>query len=185
MCAASVDTGYSVSTDDPAAELANRVRKNAGVVLAMQIGSDPQYQPHQPLAFTAPPAPRIQRPTPPHPHLPPHPSPRAHHLCPRCNHGRRCPHMTIEHRYRTNLNVHIQSLYQVIPALRVVNRAAAIKVGEPYPGMPSCLHAEMPAGRETRSCTRCTTSPAPLSFLSPLPISSFSESVPAACPLRT
>ncbi|KAJ7707957.1 hypothetical protein B0H16DRAFT_1823534 [Mycena metata] len=57
MRAASVDTGYSASTDDPAAEFANRVRKNAGLVLAVQIGSEPQYQPHQPSAFTAPPAP--------------------------------------------------------------------------------------------------------------------------------
>ncbi|KAJ7715526.1 hypothetical protein B0H16DRAFT_1251508, partial [Mycena metata] len=42
-------------------------------------------------------------------------------------------HTTIKCRYRTNLNAHIQSLRQVVPALH----AAAIKAGEPYPGMPS------------------------------------------------
>ncbi|KAJ7766072.1 hypothetical protein B0H16DRAFT_1792957 [Mycena metata] len=119
MRAASVDTGYSASSDDPAAELANRVRKNAGLVLAVQIGSDPQYHlptfttPPPPLypttnitasAFIAPPIPVMQsRP--------------------------KTSHTTIERRYRTNLNVCIQLLRQAVPALRVVDRAAAIKVG--------------------------------------------------------
>ncbi|KAJ7708575.1 hypothetical protein B0H16DRAFT_1262181, partial [Mycena metata] len=43
-------------------------------------------------------------------------------------------HTTIERRYRTNLNARIQSLRQAVPTLRVVDRAAAIKAGEPSPG---------------------------------------------------
>ncbi|KAJ6455590.1 hypothetical protein C8R47DRAFT_935143, partial [Mycena vitilis] len=39
-------------------------------------------------------------------------------------------HTTIERRYRTNLNARIQSLRQAVPALRVVDRAAAFKAGE-------------------------------------------------------
>ncbi|KAJ7715551.1 hypothetical protein B0H16DRAFT_1741877 [Mycena metata] len=112
MRVASVDTGYFASTDDPATELANRVRKNASLVLAAQIGSDSQYQPHQPSAFTAPPAPSY--PT-------PNTAASAFTTAP-------------VRRYRTNLNAHIQSLRQVVPALRIVDRAAAIKAGEPYPG---------------------------------------------------
>ncbi|KAJ7691859.1 hypothetical protein B0H16DRAFT_1257744, partial [Mycena metata] len=46
-------------------------------------------------------------------------------------------HTTIERRYRTNLNARIQSLRQAVPTLRVVDRAAAIKAGEPSPGMLS------------------------------------------------
>ncbi|KAJ7707955.1 hypothetical protein B0H16DRAFT_1481482 [Mycena metata] len=49
MRAASVDTRYSASTDDPAAELANCVRKNAGVVLAVQIGRGPRSRQASPL----------------------------------------------------------------------------------------------------------------------------------------
>ncbi|KAJ7718330.1 hypothetical protein B0H16DRAFT_1797552, partial [Mycena metata] len=43
-------------------------------------------------------------------------------------------HTTIERRYRTSLNARIQSLRQAVPALRVVDRAAAIKAGEPSTG---------------------------------------------------
>ncbi|KAJ7708569.1 hypothetical protein B0H16DRAFT_1261723, partial [Mycena metata] len=46
-------------------------------------------------------------------------------------------HTTIERRYRTNLNARIQSLRQAVHALHVVDRTAAIKAGEPYPGMLS------------------------------------------------
>ncbi|KAJ7698877.1 hypothetical protein B0H16DRAFT_1836989 [Mycena metata] len=132
--AASVDTGYS---DDPAAELANRVRKNAGLVLAIQIGSDPQYHPP---AFTAPPAPSYPPPinaapafttAPVAPSAPPTPAtPVQTATQSRPN----TSHTTIERRYRTNLNARIQSLRQAVPALRVVDRAAAIKAGEPYSG---------------------------------------------------
>ncbi|KAJ7722090.1 hypothetical protein B0H16DRAFT_1473510 [Mycena metata] len=135
MCAASVDTGYSASTDNPAAELANRVRKNTSLILAVQIGGESQYQPHQPSVFTARLPPRIQRPTPLHPHLcttaPVAPSALP---MPATQSRPKTSHTTIECRYRTNFNAHIQSLRQVVPALRVVDRAAAIKAGEPYPG---------------------------------------------------
>ncbi|KAJ7715754.1 hypothetical protein B0H16DRAFT_1804942 [Mycena metata] len=136
MCAASVDTGYFASTDDPATALANRVRKNAGIILAVQIGNEPQYQPP---ASTAPPAPSYPTPNTAASALPPHPSPRV----PRppatpaqtaMQSRPKTSHTTIEHRYRTNLNARIQSLRQAIPALRIVDRAAAIKAGEPYPG---------------------------------------------------
>ncbi|KAJ7718155.1 hypothetical protein B0H16DRAFT_1797830 [Mycena metata] len=141
MRAASVDTGYSASTDDPATELANRVCKNAGVVLAVQIGSEPQYQPHQPSVFTAPPAPSYPTPNtaasafttaPVAPSAPPTPTTpvqSATHSRPKTS------HTTIERRYRTNLNARIQSLRQAVPALRVVDRAAAIK--EPYAVPPT------------------------------------------------
>ncbi|KAJ7743193.1 hypothetical protein B0H16DRAFT_1463831 [Mycena metata] len=137
MRAASVDTGYS---DDPAAELANRVRKNAGLVLAVQIGSEPQYQPHQPSAFTAPPAPSYPTPNtaasafttaPVAPSAPPTPATPVQTAT---QSRPKTSHTTIERRYRTNLNARIQSLRQAVPALRVVDRAAAIKAGEPYPG---------------------------------------------------
>ncbi|KAJ7718350.1 hypothetical protein B0H16DRAFT_1797591 [Mycena metata] len=140
MRAASVDTGYSASSDDPAAELANRVRKNTSLVLAAQIGSDSQYQPHQPSAFTAPPAPSYPTPntaasafttapvTPSAPPTPATPVRTATQSRPKTS------HTTIERRYRTNVNARIQSLRQAVPALRVVDRAAAIKAGEPYPG---------------------------------------------------
>ncbi|KAJ7718340.1 hypothetical protein B0H16DRAFT_1248736, partial [Mycena metata] len=36
-------------------------------------------------------------------------------------------HTTIERRYRTNLNARIQSLRQAVPALHVVDRAAATR----------------------------------------------------------
>ncbi|KAJ7713228.1 hypothetical protein B0H16DRAFT_1743556 [Mycena metata] len=128
------------SDDDPAAELANRVRKNAGVVLAVQIGNEPQYQPHQPAAFTAPPAPSYPAPNtaasafttapvaPSAPPMPATPVQSATQSRPKTS------HTTIERRYRTNLNTRIQSLRQAVPALRIVDRAAAIKAGEPSTG---------------------------------------------------
>ncbi|KAJ7713223.1 hypothetical protein B0H16DRAFT_1811001 [Mycena metata] len=104
----SVDTGYSTSSNNPAAELANCVRKNAGIILAVQIASEPQY--HLP-AFTAPPAPSYPAPNiaasafataPVAPSAPPMPA--------------------------------TPSLRQAVPALRVVDRAAAIKAGESFNG---------------------------------------------------
>ncbi|KAJ7707937.1 hypothetical protein B0H16DRAFT_1746379 [Mycena metata] len=116
MCAAPVDTGYFASTDDPATELANRVRKNAGVVLAVQIGAT-----------------RNTTRLPPQPRLPPLPRPPATPVQTATQSRPKTSHTTIERRYRTNLNARIQSLRQAIPALRVVDRTAAIKAGEPYP----------------------------------------------------
>ncbi|KAJ7749274.1 hypothetical protein DFH07DRAFT_556250, partial [Mycena maculata] len=119
--------------EDPATELASRVRKSAGVVLAVQINQDQQQQQqHQiqqqqqqqqpqvppysppPPAFTTTPvsAPVLVATTAPQPRL-------------------KTSHTTIERRYRTNLNARIQSLRQAVPALRVVDRAAAAKAGEP------------------------------------------------------
>ncbi|KAJ7718326.1 hypothetical protein B0H16DRAFT_1797541 [Mycena metata] len=135
MRAAPVDTRYSASTDDPAAELANRVRKNAGVVLAMQIGSDPQFHPP---ASTAPPAPSYPTPNtaasafttaPVAPSAPPTPATPVQTAT---QSRPKTSHTTIERRYRTNVNARIQLLHQAVPALRVVDRAAAIKAGELY-----------------------------------------------------
>ncbi|KAJ7713232.1 hypothetical protein B0H16DRAFT_1478875 [Mycena metata] len=135
MRAASVDTGYSPSTDDPTAKLATRVRKNAGVVLAVQIGSEPNTSRTSPRrllprlpsyptpniaasAFaTAPVAPSA-------PPMPATPVQSATHSRPKTS------HTTIERRYHTNVNARIQSLRQAVPALRVVDRAAAIKAGD-------------------------------------------------------
>ncbi|KAJ7708572.1 hypothetical protein B0H16DRAFT_1822947 [Mycena metata] len=136
MRAASVDIGYS-STDDPAAEPANRVRKDGGVVLAVQIGSDPQYQPP---ASTAPPAPSYPTPNtaasafttaPVAPSAPPTPATPVQTAT---QSRPKTSHTTIERRYRTNVNARIQLLHQAVPALRVVDRAAAIKAGELYRG---------------------------------------------------
>ncbi|KAJ7715558.1 hypothetical protein B0H16DRAFT_1477338 [Mycena metata] len=147
-CTTSVDTGYSAFSDDPAAELANRVRKNAGLVLAVQIGSPTPIPPacpivsttQQPSAFTAPPASLYSTlntaasaftTVPVAPSAPPTPATpvqTATQSWPKTS------HTTIECRYRTNLNARIQSLRQAVPALRVVDTAAAIKAGEPYPG---------------------------------------------------
>ncbi|KAJ7715542.1 hypothetical protein B0H16DRAFT_1805236 [Mycena metata] len=126
MRAASVDTRYSASTDDPAAELANRVRKNAGLVLAVQIGSEPQSHPP---AFTAPPAPSYP---------PPNTTASAftNTRCPdRTAHAR---HPSADHDAITAENIahyhRAASPRQAVPALHVVDRAATIKAGEPYPG---------------------------------------------------
>ncbi|KAJ7718164.1 hypothetical protein B0H16DRAFT_1700756 [Mycena metata] len=133
--AVSVDTGYSTSTDDPATELANRVRKNAGVVLAVQIGAT-RNTTRRPLPPRLPP--RIQHPTPPHPRYhrtrPPSVPPTPATPVQTVTQSRpKTSHTTIERHYRTNINARIQSLRQAVPALRVVGRAAAIKAGELYP----------------------------------------------------
>ncbi|KAJ7775012.1 hypothetical protein B0H16DRAFT_1760474 [Mycena metata] len=118
------------SDDDPAAKLANCVRKNAGLVLAMQIGSNPQYQLP---AFTAPPVPSYPTPNtaasvfttaPIAPSAPPTPVTPVQTVM---QSRPKMSHTTIECRYRTNLNARIQLLRQAVPALCVVNRAAAIK----------------------------------------------------------
>ncbi|KAJ7715748.1 hypothetical protein B0H16DRAFT_1804932 [Mycena metata] len=135
------ESGGSTSSfslpNNPAAELANCVRKNAGVILAVQIGSEPQYHPP---AFTAPPAPSYPAPNtaasafttapvaPSDPPTPATPVQTATQSRPKTS------HTTIARRYRTNVNARIQSLHQAVPALRVVDRAAAIKAGELYPG---------------------------------------------------
>ncbi|KAJ7637038.1 hypothetical protein FB45DRAFT_454025 [Roridomyces roridus] len=109
--------------EDPASELANRVRKSAGIVLAVQINDEQKphipQQPAQappPPAFTTSPVPAPALTT--SPTVPSQPRPKTSHT-------------TIERRYRTNLNARIQSLRQAVPALRVVDRAAAIKAGDP------------------------------------------------------
>ncbi|KAF8190012.1 hypothetical protein K438DRAFT_1935955 [Mycena galopus ATCC 62051] len=134
--------------EDPATELASRVRKAAGVVLAVQINQEQQQQQQQrllqeqqlqqqmqqqqrspqqqhalaysppPPAFTTTPvpAPVLTAPAP----APPPSRPKTSHT-------------TIERRYRTNLNARIQSLRAAVPALRVVDRATALKAGEPLP----------------------------------------------------
>ncbi|KAJ7719063.1 hypothetical protein B0H16DRAFT_1700434 [Mycena metata] len=131
-CMPHVDSGYSASSDDPAAELTNRVRKNVGLVLAVQIGSKPQYHPS---AFTTPPAPSYPTPNttasafttaPVAPSAPPTPATPVQTAT---QSRPKTSHTTIERRYCANLNAHIQSLRQVVPALRVVDMAAAIKAG--------------------------------------------------------
>ncbi|KAJ7715547.1 hypothetical protein B0H16DRAFT_498034 [Mycena metata] len=90
--------------------------------------SDPQYHP---------PA----HPTPLHPRLPLHPS----HRVPRPAQPRdpspdrnAITAKDVPHDHRApvphQLNARIQSLRQAVPALRIVDRTAAIKAGEPYPG---------------------------------------------------
>ncbi|KAJ7766622.1 hypothetical protein B0H16DRAFT_1716977 [Mycena metata] len=110
MCAASVNTGYSAPSDNPAAELANCIHKNAGLVLAMQIGSELQYQPHQPSVFTT--LALLSYPTTNTPASMFTTAPVAPSAPPM---------------------LATPSLRQAIPVLHVVNRAAAIKTGEPYP----------------------------------------------------
>ncbi|KAK7046782.1 BHLH domain-containing protein [Favolaschia claudopus] len=136
--AASYSPPASEFGDDPATELANRVRKAAGLVLAVPINVDqrqpnepppqqqqifqiqPDQQPpppqHAPPPFTTAPVP----PPPPASTAPAPPPPRP-----------KTSHTTIERRYRTNLNARIQSLRAAVPALRVVDRAAALKAGSP------------------------------------------------------
>ncbi|KAJ6544704.1 hypothetical protein B0H10DRAFT_1351132 [Mycena sp. CBHHK59/15] len=121
--------------DDPATELATRVRKSAGVMLAVQMNQNQQQHQQQiqqqqqqpihpapaysPPSFTTSP---VQSPalthTPPSTTAAPQPRPKTSHT-------------TIERRYRTNLNARIQSLRAAVPALRVVDRAAAAKAGAP------------------------------------------------------
>ncbi|KAJ7190919.1 hypothetical protein GGX14DRAFT_482126 [Mycena pura] len=127
--------------DDPATELASRVRRSAGVMLAVQITPEqrqqqqeqqrqqqqqqvlPSLQQHQKPAhistpvFTTTPVSASM--------LANNPASTATHTRPKTS------HTTIERRYRTNLNARIQSLRAAVPALRVVDRATAIKAGEP------------------------------------------------------
>ncbi|KAJ7166491.1 hypothetical protein C8R43DRAFT_1232486 [Mycena crocata] len=125
--------------EDPATELASRVRKTAGIMLAVPINQEHeqkvlQYQQQtptqaqqmqqmqqqhtpQPPAFTTTPVPAAVLANTPATTVP-QPRPKTSHT-------------TIERRYRTNLNARIQSLRQAVPALRVVDRAAAAKAGEP------------------------------------------------------
>ncbi|KAJ6590454.1 hypothetical protein DFH09DRAFT_205623, partial [Mycena vulgaris] len=127
--------------DDPATELASRVRKSAGVVLAVQINQDQQHQQqqqqpqqlqqhqHQAPAYSPPPPAFTTTPVPP-PVLASAPASAAPQPRPKTS------HTTIERRYRTNLNARIQSLRQAVPALRVVDRAAAAKAGVPLDDGP-------------------------------------------------
>ncbi|KAF7291849.1 BHLH domain-containing protein [Mycena indigotica] len=112
--------------EDPATELASRVRKSAGIMLAVQLND--HHQPHIPIQ---------------HPQAQGHPSPvfttvpvsapilaAAPTAAQTTTSRPKTSHTTIERRYRTNLNARIQSLRAAVPALRVVDRAAAIKAGE-------------------------------------------------------
>ncbi|KAJ7825229.1 hypothetical protein B0H14DRAFT_3468718 [Mycena olivaceomarginata] len=121
--------------EDPATELASRVRNAAGVVRAVRINQDQQQQQHQQELhqqqqppqqapwYTPPPPAFLTTPVP-APVLSNAPIAAASPSCPKTNHS------IIERRYRTNLNARIQSLRQAVPALRVVDRAAAMKAGE-------------------------------------------------------
>ncbi|KAJ7703793.1 hypothetical protein B0H16DRAFT_1829349 [Mycena metata] len=115
------ESGGSTGSFSPPPSM--RAASNAGLVLAVQIGSDPQYHPP---AFTAPPPPSY-----------PTPNTATSVFTTTATQSRpKISPTTIERRYRTNLNTRIQSLPQVVPALRVhgvVDRVAAIKAGEPYP----------------------------------------------------
>ncbi|KAJ7668988.1 hypothetical protein B0H17DRAFT_1142262 [Mycena rosella] len=128
--------------EDPATELASRVRKSAGMVLAVPINQNQQQQQQQQQvqqqqrqhqhqhpssqgpAYTPPPSAFTTTPVP-APILLNTPASTAPQPRPKTS------HTTIERRYRTNLNARIQSLRQAVPALRVVDRAAAAKAGEP------------------------------------------------------
>ncbi|KAJ6571887.1 hypothetical protein B0H19DRAFT_1131768 [Mycena capillaripes] len=124
--------------EDPATELASRVRKAAGVVLAVQINQEQQQQQQQqqqqrqvqqqqqqPTPSYTPPPPAFTTTPVAAPVLANSPVTAAPPSRPKTS------HTTIERRYRTNLNARIQSLRQAVPALRVVDRAAALKAGEP------------------------------------------------------
>ncbi|KAJ7864216.1 hypothetical protein B0H14DRAFT_2736465 [Mycena olivaceomarginata] len=121
--------------EDPATELASRVRNATGVVRAVRINQDQQQQQHQQELhqqqqppqqapwYTPPPPAFLTTPVP-APVLSNAPIAAASPSRPKTNHS------IIERRYRTNLNARIQSLRQAVPALRVVDRAAAMKAGE-------------------------------------------------------
>ncbi|KAJ7054363.1 hypothetical protein C8F01DRAFT_1063722 [Mycena amicta] len=118
--------------EDPASELASRVRKTAGIMLAVQLNDHPRRQmqapqrmhpvqtqqqqiSQSPMFTTAPVAtPIVATPT----------------TATQTQSRPKTSHTTIERRYRTNLNARIQSLRAAVPALRVVDRAAAIKAGD-------------------------------------------------------
>ncbi|KAJ7070326.1 hypothetical protein B0H15DRAFT_118618 [Mycena belliarum] len=118
----------SEADDDPATELASRVRKSAGLVLAVPIHPDyqqqQQAQPPQEQAPSFPTGPPAFTTTP----VPP---PAQAAATSSASARPKTSHTTIERRYRTNLNARIQSLRAAVPALRVVDRAAALKAGLP------------------------------------------------------
>ncbi|KAJ7176474.1 hypothetical protein C8R46DRAFT_1188344 [Mycena filopes] len=139
--------------EDPATELANRVRKAAGIMHAVQIGGGQQQaQPQQQQLYHQQqqqqqlhPHSTFSSPSPSSPYPPPTPAfttapvtaaatiPAAPATQPQTQTRPKTSHTTIERRYRTNLNARIQSLRQAVPALRVVDRAAALKAGEGAP----------------------------------------------------
>ncbi|KAF8237371.1 hypothetical protein L208DRAFT_1375635 [Tricholoma matsutake] len=132
-------------TDVPMAELAERVRQSAGVMIALPIASHLQAQMNQQAASPVSnstttsklPIPGLQRrasqsvessstvssaassPPPSTPSPPPESSPASGQAAalPR---PPKTSHTTIERRYRTNLNARIQSLRMAVPALRVL-----------------------------------------------------------------
>ncbi|KAF7336058.1 BHLH domain-containing protein [Mycena sanguinolenta] len=133
--------------EDPATELANRALKAAGVVHAVPINQEQQrllqeqqkllqqqqqqqqqqqvqQRPPEPPSYSSPPPAFTTTPVPP-------PVLASTPVAPAAPSRPKTSHTTIERRYRTNLNARIQSLRQAVPALRVVDRAAAIKAGEP------------------------------------------------------
>ncbi|KAJ7442548.1 hypothetical protein B0H11DRAFT_2292054 [Mycena galericulata] len=118
--------------EDPATELASRVRKTAGVVLAVQINQDQKQQ--QQHAEQQQQQVQVQPPTPASPPpaftTTPVPPPVLATATAAPQTRPKTSHTTIERRYRTNLNARIQSLRQAVPALRVVDRAAALKAGD-------------------------------------------------------
>ncbi|KAJ7863386.1 hypothetical protein B0H13DRAFT_1093978 [Mycena leptocephala] len=121
----------SAFEEDPATELANRVRKAAGVILAIEITQDQQQeqQEQQQEPQLAPPQPALY--TPPPPAFTTTPVPAVLSVAAALPPRPKTSHSVIERRYRTNLNARIQSLCQAVPALRVVDRSAAMKAGKP------------------------------------------------------
>ncbi|KAF7323753.1 BHLH domain-containing protein [Mycena kentingensis (nom. inval.)] len=128
--------------EDPATELASRVRKNAGIMLAVQLNEQLKQQQQQHMSQQQlhpiqtqplPPAPQHSMfTTTPVSAGPIPPTPTA--TTPTTHARPKTSHTTIERRYRTNLNARIQSLRAAVPALRVVDRAAAIKAGDAVAG---------------------------------------------------
>ncbi|KAG6815805.1 hypothetical protein H0H87_011204 [Tephrocybe sp. NHM501043] len=153
--AASEQTSAVPAASDLVAQLAERVRQSAGVMLALpmtaQLQAFENQQQAENIAPTSPaaapklPIPRLPRPssqsipssssvssaasTPP-PTTPSAPSPPT--LAPSAPVPRlKTSHTTIERRYRTNLNARIQSLRMAVPALRVVDDRDANKKRAP------------------------------------------------------
>ncbi|KAJ6486697.1 hypothetical protein C8R45DRAFT_902713 [Mycena sanguinolenta] len=127
--------------EDPATELATRALKAAGVVHAVPINQEQQrilqqqkqqqQQQQQQVQQRHPDPPSYSSPPPAFTTTPVPPPALANTLVAPPPSRPKTSHTTIERRYRTNLNARIQSLRQAVPALRVVDRAAAIKAGEP------------------------------------------------------
>ncbi|KAG6917610.1 hypothetical protein DXG01_001841 [Tephrocybe rancida] len=140
----SANTSGPVASD-LASQLAERVRKSAGVMLALPMTAQLQAFENQQAAENTAPSSPAAAPKLPIPRLPRHPSqsiassssvssaastpppttpspssPSA--LAPSVPAPRpKTSHTTIERRYRTNLNARIQSLRMAVPALRVVD----------------------------------------------------------------